>query len=275
MTNTNQEPVTIENDVKESNITQADPQRQAIAVHDDTASLMASIVRLAADPSIDLSRLDKLMDFKERVEAGEAKKAFAVDFALMKPNLPRVKESGYNNQTNSRYAFLDDINKTIDPVLGQYGFATSTKIISQTADSVTVRAELWHKSGHVEETTLTMPLDNKGPSGTVNKTLPHATKSSITYAKGAAICALLNISTGDDNDGNGDVVYITIEQAAEIDRRVRALGEEYYKRFMEWLNKHGTKTIQEINAQDHKKIVTTVATAENEAKKLSEKKVQK
>lgn len=258
-------------------IIQQEPKQQAVAHYSESDSIMESIVRLAADPSIDIGRLDKLMDFKERMEASEAKKLFAIDFARMKPHLPKVAEKGFNTQTKSAYAFLDDINQTIDPVLGEYGFATSTKIVSQTADSVTVKAELWHKAGHMEETTLTMPIDNKGSGGTVNKTIPHAIKSTVTYLKGATICALLNISTGkeDDKDGNVDTDSITMEQAADIDMRVRALGDEYMKRFMDWINKYNTKTIPEIKVSDYKRIITAIVTAENEAKKAAGKKVQK
>ena len=69
----------------------------------------------------------------------------------MKTHLPRVIRSKNNTQTKSQVcAPWEDINDTVDPVLSEYGFATSTKIVGQTADSVTVEAELLHSGGHVE-----------------------------------------------------------------------------------------------------------------------------
>lgn len=197
----------------------------AVALQNNTppaeqGGFMGMMERLAMS-NIDVAKLEKMMDLHERMLDREKANAFAADYVQMKPNLPKVLRSKKNTQTNSNYAPLEDINEQVDPVLSDYGFGTSTRVTAQTETSVTVEAILWHREGHKESTIITMPLDNVGAKGTVNKTNVHATASSITYAKRVAICALLNISTGDDKDGNEVGGVVDTAQAAEVDTLLR------------------------------------------------------
>jgi len=168
----------------------------------DQQPVMALIERMATDPAVDVEKLERLMAMHERLLERRARDEYAVAFVGLKPLLPRIARTKHNTQTGSMYAPLEDINKIVDPILHEAGFATSTKVISQSPTEVTVRAELWHIGGHVEHTDVSVPIDDKGIFGKVNKTLPHAVASTITYGKRIAVCALLNISTGDDRDGN-------------------------------------------------------------------------
>lgn len=230
----------------------------------ESAAVMEIIAKAAAEGR-DVATLEKLMDLQERILRRNAKTAFAADFVRMKPHLKRVENTHVNSQTKSKYAKLEDINKEIDPILEQFGFSTSTKIVSQSEVSVTVRAELWHREGHIEGTDITMPLDRTGIAGTVNKTGPHALASSIKYARRVAICALLNISTGDgeDRDGNAEQSgTITIEQAAEIDLKLReasktyAKPEQYIKNFCVHMGIEGD--VRQIRAKDLQKAFNAI-----------------
>ncbi len=227
-------------------------QTQEIAkasIKSENDAILAVIERVALNPNADIEKLERMLDMQERILNRNAKSQFAADFVRLKPHLPKIIRSKDNTQTKSKYAPLEDINMKIDPVLAQYGFGTATKIIAQTTDSISVKAELWHSSGHVEETIITMPLDRTGIAGTVNKTLPHATSSSATYAKRVAICALLNISTGDDKDGNGEIEFLEHEKAVEIDLLVNEVKADKAK-FLEYM---GVDSIQHIRANEYKK----------------------
>jgi len=232
---------------------------------------MSVIERVASDPAFDVTKLEKLIALQTQILDRNAKQEFAADLVQMKSHLPKVIRTKKNTQTNSMYAPLDDINKEIDPILEKFGFGTSTKIVSQTDRSITVRAELWHRGGHVEQTTITMPLDDCGAKGTVNKTLPHATASSVTYAKRVALCALLNISTGDDKDGNQETGMISVEQAADLDVRARALGDKNHVNYLKFLKLE--KTI-DIPAKDYKKALNALVDMEQRAEKKRAEKVQ-
>lgn len=215
-------------------------------------SALNAIAAAAANPAIDVEKLKELIKMQRDELAYQARAAFATDFARMKPKLPTVARTRKNTHTNSNYAPLEEINETIDPILGEYGFATSAKITGQTENTVTITAELWHKGGHVESNPLTLPLDNAGTGGKVNKTGVQATASSITYAKRVAICALLNISTGDDQDGNRaeqDDDAIDIPQAVEIDELIKMTKSDKAR----FLKHMGVNDVREIRAKDYAK----------------------
>lgn len=233
----------------------------------EAATVMEMIVRAASD-NTDVAKLEKLMDLQERILDRNAKQAFSSDFVRMKPHLPKILRTKNNTQTNSKYAPLEEINTQIDPVLNQYGFATATKIVSQTERSVTVRAQLWHTQGHVEETELMVPLDDVGIKGNVNKTLPHAVAASVTYAKRLAICALLNISTGNDADGNPvSNETVPIDVAAEIDLMIVQVGADK-KRFLDYM---GVEDVRNIRLVDKQKAFNALNAKAAENKKTAAK----
>lgn len=174
----------------------------ATSQQSEVSSMLQVIAQCARDPNIDISKMTALRDMRDHELARLKEEAFSADYVNMKAELPLVIRPKYNEQTKSWYAAIEDINKEIDPILKKYGFATSTPIVAQTSDTVTVAAILRHRSGHSERTELMLPMDTKGPQGTVNKTMIHGLSSSVKYGMRVALCSLLNISTGDDKDGN-------------------------------------------------------------------------
>jgi ERF superfamily len=237
------------------------------------ALLMQLVAELVRDKEMDLERFKQIVKLRDEFKAQEAKRIFDADFVQMKPNLPLVIKTHANSQTSSNYAKLEDVNQKIDPVLSQFGFGTSSKVTAQTDTDVTMVLELRHRSGHAETMTLTMPIDDAGAKGNVNKTKLHAISSTITYIKRVGFCALLNISTGDDKDGNGVKKKgspITTEEAVDIDTRARNLGEKYHAKFLTWL---GVATANEVVATDYKKAIDALDEAEH-AKKAREQKAK-
>lgn len=177
------------------------------------ASLLSIIEKVATTADADITKMQAVLDMYNQQVAREreyqkedaaeaARQKFAADFVPMSAELPLVIKNKKNAQTHSTYAELADINQEIRPILGKYGFSISTDITKQTKESVTVVATLSHKDGHEKFTEITLPLDGAGFKGNANKTDIQAIASSISYAKRIAICARLNISTGDDKDGN-------------------------------------------------------------------------
>lgn len=188
---------------KENNIVSV-PERNNVPVVNEAQAMLNMIAEAAVNPQVDIVKLEKLMELQERYLNREAATAYARDYALMRSELPKVIRNTWNEQTKKNYAELGDINEQIDPILSKYGFGSSTKIVSQTATHITVRAILLHKGGHSDSNDITMPLDDAGMNGTKNKTTVQAIASSTMYARRVATCALLNISTGDDKDGNAN-----------------------------------------------------------------------
>lgn len=241
----------------------AQERQSAPTSQGEGAVLMTLITELVRDKDMDLERFKQIVKLRDEFKAQEAKRLFDADFVQMKPNLPLVIKTHANNHTNSNYAKLEDVNQKIDPVLSQFGFGTSSKVTAQTDTDVTMVLEIRHRGGHAETMTLTMPVDDAGAKGNVNKTKLHAISSTITYIKRVGFCALLNISTGDDKDGNQVKAKgrpVTTEEAADIDSRSRALGEKYHTKFLAWL---GVAAANEIRTTDYKKAVDALGDAED------------
>lgn len=172
------------------------------AKESEVSNMLQVIAQCAKDPNIDISKMIALRDMRDHELARLKEEAFSIDYVNMKPELPLIIRPKYNDQTKSWYAAIEDVNQVIDPILQKHGFATSTPVIAQTDTTVTVAAILRHRSGHTERTQIELPIDNKGPQGTVNKTMVHGISSTVKYGMRICLCALLNISTGDDRDGN-------------------------------------------------------------------------
>lgn len=219
----------------------------------EVSSVMNVIAEAAKDPTYDVAKLKELIALKNDMQDREAKIAFGRDYAPMKAELPLIVKNKRNDHTKSGYADLANINEVVDPILGKHGFATSTKIIEQTATHITARAELIHKAGHREEMTLTMPLDTTGGGA---KNGVQSIASTITYLKRVAKCALLDIAAGDDDtDGNTISPFITIEQAVDIDNQLRELGGNI-EVFLQHLE---AKNVLEILAKNYKRAMSALA----------------
>jgi len=168
------------------------PESTAIAIPEQT--MLSVIERIATDPNADVDKLDRLLDMQERVLAREARVAFNAAFSEMQHEIPTVIERGKTN--NGKYATLEDINEEIRPILQKWGFGILFRI-KQTDSDIAVTGVLSHKTGHCEETTISLPRDTSGSKNNVQ-----AVGSSTSYGKRYVLCALLNISTrGEDDDG--------------------------------------------------------------------------
>jgi len=169
---------------------------KAIAVteiHQETSAVLRMIERVATDPNADINKLEKMLDMQERVLNRNSQQAFSADMAMMQSELPRVIKS--RDGHNSKYAPLEDINDAIRPVLQKYGFAV-TFGIEQQEKGINIITHLSHREGHRETTSILLAADTSGSKNGVQ-----AVGSSISYGKRYGICAILNISTGDDVDG--------------------------------------------------------------------------
>lgn len=180
------------------------------------AGIIAVIERCALNPNVDVDKMQKLLDMQERILNRNAKQSFTSALAGMQAEMPQVTKNGeikINGKVQSKYALFEDINEQVKPVLQKYGFAISFRV-KQQEKSIKIIAILSHREGHSEETELDLPIDTSG-----NKNAVQSVGSSLQYGKRYAMCALLNISTGgEDDDGNSSakIEFITEPQQKTI-----------------------------------------------------------
>lgn len=177
-------------------------------IQNEGAAVLQVIERLVLTPDVSIEKIEKMLDLQERILNRNAHQAFTADLAAMQIELPLIAKNG-KGHNSAKYALLEDINQAIRPALQKYGFAVTFRI-AQREKEVSITAVLSHKLGHSDETVITLPLDLSG-----SKNATQAVGSTVSYGKRYAIGALLNISTGDDNDAATPIVQIQPEKAPD------------------------------------------------------------
>lgn len=201
-----------------------------IAKTNESAAVLQVIERLVLNDAVSIEKVEKMLDMQERILNRNAHQAFTADLAAMQTELPLVAKNG-RGHNQAKYALLEDINQAIRPALQKYGFAVTFQV-KQTDKQVTIAAVLSHRMGNSSDTSITLPIDVSG-----SKNATQAVGSTISYGKRYAIGALLNISTGDDNDGETAQPAKTVSpgQAKTLQANYDKLSAANQAIFKEWL----------------------------------------
>lgn len=187
---------------------------QEIAATPETG-LITMIERVAMSPEMDLAKLEKMLDMQERVLDRQAKQSFAADMAAMQADLPIIAETSKGH--NNNYAKFDSIIAKVRPIMQAYGFAVAFEVDQSQDKLIKVTAKVTHKEGHSESTSIALPADSGGSKNAVQ-----AIGSTVSYGKRYTFCALLNIATGEDDDAQTAVEFISADQLANLE----ALADE-------------------------------------------------
>lgn len=191
-------------------------------VETTATSLMEVITRAASDPSVDVDKLERLMGLYERIEHSRSEREFSEAMTAAQAEMPQVIRDKDNDQTHSKYARLETLNKAIQPVVTKHGFSMSFG----TADSplqnhYRVTCVVSHTGGHTREYHADVPADTHGPKGQQNKTFTHGFGSAVSYGRRYLTLLIFNVATTEDDDGNGAGGYITQDQARELEQLIK------------------------------------------------------
>ena len=150
-------------------------------------------------------QLDMVLSAQERILDRQAKQAFAADMAACQADMPKVFKGKFNQQTNSYYEDLGDLNATIAPVYTRHGFAVSFNSCATSQDDwIGMKAKVSHKLGWSEEHTFELPIDDRGIKGSVNKTQIHGVASTRSYMRRYLLREIFNLITSEDTDDDGN-----------------------------------------------------------------------
>lgn len=177
---------------------------------------------IAAEPSVDVARLERAMEGFERLKAREAEAAFNVALARLQPRLPVIDENGVilgaDGEPISTYATWADTIDAIRPVLARYGFSLSFRPGCSGAGRPTVTGVLRHRGGHKEEGTLELPPDETG-----GKNALQAVGSALSYGQRYVARMLLSLtSRGADDDAQSAFLS---QAAADAIAEINGLGD--------------------------------------------------
>jgi hypothetical protein len=173
---------------------------QAVAtIEPDDDRLEHAIIRAAQDDSIDIAKLQALLDMQRQVAQDRSKRTFNTAMASAQAEMLPVVRDALNVHTKSKYARLETIDAQMRPIYTAHGF--SVRYGSQPCPRegwMRITITISHSGGHWEENYLDAPPDDTGTKGTVNKTAIMSVGSSVTYLRRYLLCMAFNIVLADD-----------------------------------------------------------------------------
>ena len=217
----------------------------------------AMIAQAIASGNIDV--IGKVMDYQERWDRMQARKAFDAAIAAAKAEIPVIAKNrtvDFTGKTGVRTHYkhedLAEIARTVDPILARHGLSYRFRTTSDLNQPVAVTCIVSHAAGHYEENTLSGPRDDSG-----NKNAIQQVGSTITFLQRYTLKAALGLAAAADDDGRGaggnldEPQYITAEQAKAIEDRCAAEGVNVDKLCMHFK----VTSIENILAKDHDGVI--------------------
>lgn len=231
----------------------------ATTVEATGASEVTALLRHAVDAGASVEALERLVALKERVDAEQARRAYFEALARAQEEMPEVPKSRTAQiATRSgasysyRYAALEDITRTIRPVLRRHGLSYAWDV-SQGEGALVVTCVLRHVDGHEERASFPVPVDTSARMSDAQKN-----GAALTYGRRQSLIAVLGLTTADDDlDGvqherqRGAAQTITESQAADLDALIEEVGADRAK-FLAWA---GVERLEEMSAERYRKAV--------------------
>lgn len=187
-----------------SQIQKHEPSELAAGQHTPMSILSAAVASGMAPEA-----LGKLVDLAERMDAANARKAFADAMARFGAICPPVQRRTENSQfqvtrdgrkVNRMYASLDDIAATVRKPLAECGlsYRWSNAVIHE--GKLTITCVVSHELGHSESSSITLPTESRAGCSEAQKI-----GSVNTYAQRYSLVNALGLTSCDeDTDGNAD-----------------------------------------------------------------------
>lgn len=215
---------------KPAAIVQHQPEaRQELALPQDTgAAMLAIISRAASDPSCDVDKMERLLQMKERMDASNAKKAFAEalhGFQSECPQIHRGKWIEVKGEKRSRFAAYEDMMTTVQPVMQKWGFSATfdSNTNAQNGRICSVTCTLSHIGGHSVQSTFPVMPDETGSKNSIQ-----AIGSALSYGKRYSLGAVLGlVFTNEDDDGKATSAAAEAREeiAVELPPKARAKAD--------------------------------------------------
>lgn len=177
-----------------------EPVRDMALAPADLPPELALVRDLAKDPTIDVGKLEKIIDLQRALRADRARAEFEADYSEMQSHLPIISKKGEildrNGRVQSKFSRYEDIQRIVKPIMRQFGFHFRHKQTPDTTKEMVLVTDLVHRGGHVESSTFKSDSDNSGAKNNVQ-----GLGSVASYGKRYNVSALLDLEeSGIDND---------------------------------------------------------------------------
>lgn len=195
--------------------------------------------------------LERLLNLSERIEAKHAAAVFAEDFAEFQRLCPPIKKNKEAPVSVTRsgakyggylYATLDEIARTVAPILGKLGFSYSFDT-DVTEAMLLVTCTLRHRGGHAVTSRFSAPTEAVTQAMSPQQRIANAQ----TYGRRYSLISVLGLSTADpDEDGAPDpatLEAISATQVEELEALLDKRPDGSRRRFLEY---YQVATLEEL-----------------------------
>ena len=204
-------------------------KKQEIATLVPTQTAMSSnelIQRAIEGGNVEV--IGKIMDYQERWEKNQSRKAFDNAMSAAKAEMPVIVKdqsvdfTSQKGRTNYKYEDMATIARAVDPILTKHGLSYRYRTASD-KETMTVTCIVSHRDGHFEENSLTAPNDNSG-----NKNAIQAIGSTQTYLQRYTLKASLGLAASKDDDDRAASASapetIMQDQIDELEKMTKEIG---------------------------------------------------
>lgn len=216
---------------------------------------LTALLELAVKQNVPVETIEKLVALHERVSDRAAAQEFALAVAAFQAECPPIaKRSTAEIVTKSggkyRYAYaeLDEIARTVNPILSKHGLAYSwNSAVTEDSRRMKVLCRLRHVGGHSETATFELPIDNPSAMSDQQKN-----GAALTFGRRQSLIAILGLTTADpDTDGaaarEADPTPISDDQALHLEELLGESGADAGQ-FLKYM---GVQGIAQIRAADY------------------------
>jgi hypothetical protein len=228
---------------------------------------IAALLHLAIEKNVPVETLEKLVALHERVSDRAAAREFAEAMSAFQAECPPIAKTSTakiatRGGTSYSYAYaeLDEIARTINPILARHGLSYSWD--TEVADkSLTVICTARHVNGHSVPAKITLPIDNASAMSDQQKV-----KGAMTFGQRCTVISVFGITTADpDHDGASvaSLKPVTDDQALAITDGITESGIDK-GRFLAWL---GVSSVAEIPADRFTAVMQAIEQKRREKEK--------
>lgn len=209
-------------------VKQKEHQIEAVQPVSESAAIFQIIERAARDPNVDIDKMQRLMEMREREMNRIAQQQFNEAMKAAQSEMPQVVRNATNDQTRSKYAKYETISEAIQPIIAKHGFSLSfNEGTTDKQNCIRILCDVMHEGGHTKQYHADIPLDAVGMKGNANKTATHAYGSTKSYGRRYLKMDIFDVAVKDeDDDGNSSSPEVVERINEEQIQTLRRLIEE-------------------------------------------------
>jgi hypothetical protein len=228
-------------------------ESKAISQKPQADDMVMMIERVVRDSSVDISRLERLIDLKRSIDVDAKRDAFAAAMSRLQAKLPQIEKTGRIMEKSgvgvrSTFAKLETLDAQIRPYLAEEGFAFSYDTAPASNGEIRIIGKLSHSQGHFECKQIDMPIAD----GAMSKNQQRG--STLTYGIRQLLKMHLNlVMKEEDDDGTGEWnKAISEDQALTIQDLVEETGADKDR----FLKHFAISELRELRARQYDSAVT-------------------